>query len=123
MLPIVKLVRQRVAASGLPLRRLAAERGVSYSTLRVYNDPKLAPLKTGLRPDTLRHLALGLDLPLSEVQRAADASVERLYSREIAPDATALMASIGHLSQQEQDETVAELLKLLQEQRAEGAGS
>lgn len=113
MLPIVRLVRERVALSGKKLRPLAEEHGVSYSTLRVYHDPNLQPLKQPPREDTMRELALALDVPLSEVQRAADLSVGRVYRSSAGPDVNLFIASLKELSPEEQAATKAELLKLL----------
>ncbi len=75
VLPIVRLVRSRVADIGKPLREIAAQRGVSYGTLRRYNDASLQPLRTPLRQGTMRELALALDIPLGEVEQAALESV------------------------------------------------
>lgn len=115
MLPLVRLVRERVALSGMKLRPLAQQRGVSYSTLRVYHDPNLPPLKQPPRPETMRDLALALDVPLSEVQRAADASVGRVYRQEAGPDVTAFVASLQELPPQQRARDVAELRRLLDE--------
>lgn len=79
MLPLVRLVRDRVAASGLSLRDFAEQRGVSYSTLRRYHDPNLAPTKQPPRPSVLQDLVNALDVPRSVVEQAADASVQRSY--------------------------------------------
>jgi hypothetical protein len=115
MLPIVRLVRDGVAASGLKLRPFAEQRNISYSTLRVYHDPNLQPLNSPPRKETMRELALALDVPLSVVQRAADASVGRVYELSAGPDAKLFVASLRELSPEEQARTKAELLKLLAE--------
>ena len=80
VLPIVALVRERIAASGIPsMRELAEKRGVSYSTLQRYSNPNLKPLRSGLRQETMKELALALDVPVSRVQQASDKSVDRVY--------------------------------------------
>lgn len=71
VLPIVKLVREKVDASEWSLRTYAQMRGVAYSTLRRYYDKNLSPLRQPPRRETLRELALALDVPLGEVEQAA----------------------------------------------------
>lgn len=71
VLPIVQLVRDAVTASGKSLREFAAERRVAYSTLRYYHDVRLEPLSQPPRKETLRELALALDVPLGDVEQAA----------------------------------------------------
>lgn len=71
MLPIVKLVRAAVDASGLSLRVFAAERRIAYSTLRRYYDKSLPALSQPPRKETLRELSLALNLTLGEVEQAA----------------------------------------------------
>lgn len=71
VLPIVQLVREKVADSGLSLRAFAQQRRIPYSTVRYYNDKRLAPLSQPPRKETLRELALALDVPLGEVEQAA----------------------------------------------------
>lgn len=85
MLPLVALVRAKVADSGKSLRNFAEDRGVPYSTVRRYADKRLGPLRQPPRAETLRDLAQALDEPLSVVQRAADRSVDRRYHDEVAP--------------------------------------
>lgn len=115
VLPLVRLVRERVAASGLTLRSFATERGIKYGTLRRLYDKNREPFAQGLKPDTLKDLALALDLPLSQVQKAHDASVGRVYEQRTAPDVQTFVASLRELTPQEQAATKAELLRLLDE--------
>lgn len=120
-LPLVRLVREVVDASGLSIKDFAHARALPYSTLRRYTDRTLQPLSQPPRPDTLRQLALALDVPLSKVQRAADASVGRLYDRVVNPNAQAIIASANEMTEQEIEATVTELQRLLEELR-EGGG-
>lgn len=115
VLPLVRLVRDRVAASGLTLRGFAQERGIKYGTLRRVYDKNLQPLAQGLKRDTLKALAVALDVPLSEVERAHDASVGRVYRQTLAPDVTAFVASLEELTPQQRAKTKAELRRLLDE--------
>jgi len=85
VLPLVALIRGRVEASGMSLREFARSRGIKYGTLRRYYDKNLEPLAQGIKPDTLKVMATALDLPLSQVQRAHDDSLDRLY-QSTSPD-------------------------------------
>jgi len=124
VLPIVTLVRQQVDASGIPtLREFCRVRGVKFGTLRRYYSLSMQPLTQGMKPDTAKVLATALDVPLSEVQKAADASTTRLYRRDLGPDAHVLLANANEMTETEIEQTVAELQKLLNEMRAEGGGS
>lgn len=115
VLPLVRLVRDRVAVSGLTLRSFAQERGVKYGTLRRIYDKNLQPLAQGLKPETLKTLATALDVPLSQVQRAHDASVGRVYKMNAAPNVEMFLASLQELTPQQRARTKAELLRLLSE--------
>lgn len=84
VLPIVKLVRDAVSASGKSLREFAAERRIAYSTLRYYHDQRLEPLSQPPRKETLRELALALDVPLGDMEQAA---LESLSYRTAPPKA------------------------------------
>lgn len=80
VLPIVRLVREKVAGRGL--RPFASERGIPYSTLRYYHNEQLKPLTALPRTETLRHLADGLRLSVDQVRRAALDSLEGRYVPE-----------------------------------------
>lgn len=82
VLPLVRVVREKVNGSGMSLRVFAAERRIAYSTLRRYYDKNLSPLSQPPRTDTLRELSLALDLPLGEVEQLA---LESLSYRQPAP--------------------------------------
>lgn len=82
MLPLVRLVREKVNASGMSLRVFADDRRIAYSTLRRYYDKNLRPLSQPPRKETLRELALALDVPLREVEQAA---LESLSYRQTPP--------------------------------------
>ena len=89
MLPLVRLVREKVNASGLSLRVFADDRRIAYSTLRRYYDKNLAPLSQPPRKETLRELALALDVPLREVEQAALESLSyRATPPQLEPGAT-----------------------------------
>lgn len=114
MLPIVRLVTERVARSGMSIRGYAESRGIPYSTLRLYSQKALPPLAQPPRRETLDTLALALDLPVSEVERAADASVARVY-RQTSVDQnlsvlTTSTVALGSLSEEEQRRHVAETI-------------
>jgi len=73
--PLQKLISDRMAELDLSFRR-AAERGgglVSHATL---NNITLGRHSTQFEDDTLRGIALALDLPLSQVREAASVSRE-----------------------------------------------
>lgn len=124
VLPLVTLVRQQVDASGLPsLREFCRVRGIKYGTLRRYYSKSMEPLTQGMKPDTAKALATALDVPLSQVQRAADQSTSRLYARDLGPGSRVLIGSPSEMTEEEIEQTVAELQKLLNEMRAEGGGS
>lgn len=82
VLPIVELVREKVNGSGLSLRTFAHERRIPYSTIRYYHDKRLRPLSQPPRQETLRELALALNVSLGEVEQAA---LESLSYRAPAP--------------------------------------
>lgn len=79
VLPIVQLVREKVAASGYSLREFAERREIPYSTIRYYNDKRLKPLSQPPRPAVLDDLARALQVPVKDVQ---DAAVESLAYRQ-----------------------------------------
>lgn len=89
VLPLVRLVREKVAASGLSLRAFATARDAKYSTLRRYHDEKLKPLKQPPRAHVLQDLAEALRVSPAVVQRAADHSVKRDYRHDDRGDVRA----------------------------------
>jgi hypothetical protein len=98
VIPLVRLVKDAVADSGLTLREFADVRQIAYSTLRLYADPSLKPLRVGPRPATLRALANALDVPLSRVEAAADASVGRVVREQLTPTAVAVLGVLDDMT-------------------------
>lgn len=82
MLPIVRLVRSKVAESGLTLRDFAAQRGVSYGTVRRYHDPALEALRQPARIQTMKELAAALRVDIEDVEAAFVSST--IYSAAAA---------------------------------------
>lgn len=92
MLPIVRLVRERVA--GRDLRPFAKERDIAYSTIRYYHDEHLPPLAALPRLATRQKLADALRVSVERIEEAAMASLEGRYNRtEGAPSAVAAVVA------------------------------
>jgi hypothetical protein len=113
-LPLVTLVRKVLHDSGLSVASFAEAKGMPYATVRRYTDVNLKPLKSAPRQETLRQLALALDLPLSEVQRAAVDSVAYVYSVSTG-DGTATAHSFDLLSEEEKVAWVQEIYPMIKE--------
>ena len=79
VLPIVRLVREKVAAHGKGLRGFADDRGIPYSTIRYYHQADLEPLPQMPRPETRRQLAEALRISLDELEQAAVESLAARY--------------------------------------------
>jgi uncharacterized protein YcaQ len=116
VLPLRELVRERVDATGLTLREFARRRpAAKYGTLQRYYNLE-EPLKNGLRQDTMRQLALALDVPLSMVQQASDKSVERLYA-EGDESGAVIIAALGELDAKTRAKVTKQVLELLSSYR------
>jgi hypothetical protein len=120
VLPLRALVRERVDATGMSLREFARQRasaGAKYGTLQRYYNLE-QPLRVGLRPDTLRHLALALDVPVSTVQQASDKSVERIYT-DTDDSAQVIIGALGELDEKTRKKVTQQVLELLSSYRTE----
>ena len=114
MIPLVVLVRRAVHDSGLGLNEFAKQRRMSYSTLQRYHNPELGPLKSSLRRETIETLARALNVPMSEVERAADDSVGRVYRQHI-DTATVTLASLRAMEPAEAAASAQALMDALHE--------
>jgi hypothetical protein len=101
VLPIVDLVRREVARIGGTLRDIAAQKGVTYGTLRRYHDPSLR-LEGIPRKRTMEELSRALDVPLDQVHAAFVASV-------LGPPSGLDTGSVGGTAQDADEEVLFRL--------------
>jgi transcriptional regulator with XRE-family HTH domain len=117
VLPVVQLVREAIAAMErreghhLSLREIAERRGVSYGTLRRYQDVRLAPLRVPARPQTINELALALDLPKSALVDAFERSTIHHYTSGGKPGPRVSIAALDALDEADQRRELALVLK------------
>lgn len=106
MTPLAQLVVDTMRRRGWSMQQVEA-RGISHSSLHRFTQP-VAYSQTP-RKASLEKLALVLDLPLSQVQKAAMQSVGYVYSEAATPDTTAIIASLNELTEQQQKDAAAQL--------------
>lgn len=117
VLPIVQFIRdaihtlERREGRSLSLREIAERRGVKYSTLRRYQDVRLAPLRISARPQTIDDLALALDVPKSAVVEAFQLSTVHHYSGGKTKTGRVSIATLDALTESEQRRELAGILK------------
>ncbi len=93
--PLAELVNRRKHELGLPWRALAERSagGASASSLHAIANGRRG--RTGIGDATLRGIALALDLPLDEVQAAADARPRNKMQQSLTPQQRRLRAQLA----------------------------
>jgi transcriptional regulator with XRE-family HTH domain len=109
MTPLAALVNEQMRKKGWTPQQVQ-DRGVSHSTLFRYM--KNTRLRQPPRADTLQALANALDLPLSDVQKAAVDSVGYLY-QEAVGDTRVLIGALEQMTPEEQRAAAEELVTWL----------
>lgn len=116
MLPLVKLVRAKRAASGLSMRDYSARTGISYSTLQTYERPDRKLLKQAPRLATRQAFAKAFNMTLADIERICYESVDMAYRFTDTSGGVHITAeSLENLPARERKRAIARLREILEE--------
>ena len=111
MTPLARLIVETMELRGLDDAAVKERSGIPHATLNTLRR-RTEPYKQIPREKTLRDLAVGLDLPLSVVEKAARESLGHVYREESGGDVIDL-TSLRQLTGAERAKAVRDYKKIL----------